>query len=98
MSRDKAAKFALALYLLGAVGVLSNFLLTPHDGTADLAMVAWTLPAALVGLFTVYWPFKVAFPFMPAAFGYYGGHLAFFLPSVTLIAFLIWRIIRGKRS
>jgi hypothetical protein len=98
MNRRKAAKFALALYLLGAVGVLSNFLLTPHDGGADLAMVVWTLPTALIGLFAVYWPFKVAFPFMPAAFGYSGGHLAFFLPSVALIAFLIWRIIGGKAS
>jgi hypothetical protein len=98
VSRKKAAKFLTALYLLGAVGVLSNFLLTPHDGSADLAMVVWTLPTALIGLFAIYWPFEIAFPFMPAVFGHYGAHLAFFLPSVALIAFLIWRIIGGRRS
>ena len=98
MTRRKVVKFVTALYLLGAVGVVSNFLLTPHDGSADLAMVAWTFPAALIGLFAIYWPFEIAFPFMPAAFGYYGGHLAFFLPSVALIAWLIWRIAGGKRS
>jgi hypothetical protein len=98
VNRKKAAKFLTALYLLGAVGVLSNFLLTPHDGSADLAMVVWTLPTALIGLFAIYWPFDIAFPFMPSAFGYYGGHLAFFLPSVALIAFFIWRIIGGKDS
>ena len=98
MSRRKAAKALVALYLLGAVGVLSNFLLTPHEGSADLAMVVWTLPMALIGLFAIYWPFNAAFPFMPAAFGYTGGHVAFFLPSVALIAYLIWRIIGGKSS
>jgi hypothetical protein len=98
MNRRKIAKFLTALYLLGAVGVLSNFLLTPPDDAADLAMVVWTLPTALVGLFAVYWPFEIAFPFMPSVFGFYGGHLAFFVPSVALIAFLIWRIIGGKRS
>lgn len=98
MSRRKTAKILTALYLLGAVGVLSNFLLTPLDDSADLAMVVWTLPTALIGLLGVYWPFKVAFPFMPAAIGYIGGHLAFFLPSVALIAFLMWRIIAGKGS
>jgi hypothetical protein len=35
---------------------------------------------------------------MPSAFGYYGGHIAYFLPSVALIAFLLWRVIGGKRS
>ena len=98
MNRKKAAKFLTALYLLGAVGVLSNFLLTPHDGSADLAMVAWTLPSALIGVFAIYWPFEIAFPFMPAAFGYYGGHLAFFLPTVALIGWMIWRIVGGKVS
>lgn len=98
MTRRKAAKTLTALYLLGAVGVLSNFLLTPPGDSADLAMVVWTLPTALIGLLAVYWPFKVAFPFMPAALGYTGGHLAFFIPSTALIAFLIWRVIGGKSS
>ncbi len=98
MTRRKTAKALALLYLLGAIGVLSRFLLTPPVDAADLAMVVWTLPTALAGLFAVYWPFEIPFPFMPSAFGYYGGHLAFFLPSVALISWLIWRIIGGKSS
>ncbi len=98
MTRRKTAKILVLLYLLGAVGVLSRFLLTPPDDAADMAMVVWTLPTALIGLFVIYWPFETAFPFMPAAFGYYGGHIAYFLPSTALIAFLIWRIVGGSRS
>ena len=98
MTRRKIAKVLVLLYLLGAVGVLSRFLLTPPDDAADLAMVIWTLPTALIGLFVIYWPFATAFPFMPAALGYYGGHIAFFLPSVALISWLVWRVIGGKSS
>lgn len=98
MTRRKIAKALTALYLLGAVGVLSNFLLTPPEGLANLPVVIWTLPTALIGLFAVYLPFEIPFPFMPSAFGYYGGHLAFFLPSVALISWIIWRIIGGKSS
>lgn len=98
MTRRKMAKILVLLYLLGAVGILSRFLLTAPDDAADMAMVVWTLPTALIGLFVIYWPYETAFPFMPAALGYYGGHIAFFLPSVALIAFLICRIIGGKSS
>jgi RsiW-degrading membrane proteinase PrsW (M82 family) len=98
MTRRKIAKRLVLLYLLGAVGVLARFLLSPPDDAADLAMVVWTLPTALIGLFAVFWPLGVAYPFMPAALGYYVGHLAFFLPSVALISYLVWRIVGGKGS
>jgi hypothetical protein len=98
MSRRKFAKAAMLLYLLGAVGVLAGLFSPGHEGTGYLPMLIWALPATVVGFLTVYWPFGAAFPYMPAAFGYYGGHIAFFLPSVALISFLIWRIIGGKSS
>ena len=98
MTRQKIAKVLVLLYLLGTVGVLSRFALMPSGDSADLAMVIWTLPTALIGLLAIYWPFEIAFPFMPSAFGYYGGHLAFFLPSVALISWLIWRTIGGRIS
>jgi hypothetical protein len=98
MSRRKIAKAAALLYLLGAVGVLASFVLMPPDDAASLPMVVWTLPTTLIGFLALYWPFNVAFPFMPSAFGYYGGHLAFFFPSIALIAWAIWRVIGGKAS
>lgn len=98
MKRQKIAEAATLLYLFGAVGVLARFVLQAPSGTADLAMVVWTLPTALFGLITVYWPLGVPYPFMPAALGHYGGHIAFFLPSVALIAFLMRRIIGGRGS
>ncbi len=96
--RRKIAKAIVALYLLGAAAVLVIFILAPPDGLANLPMVIWTLPTALIGLVTVFWPFDVAYPFMPTAFGYYGGHVAFFLPSVAIIAWVMWRVIGGKPS
>lgn len=98
MSRRKIAKAAALLYLLGAAGVLVSLFSAAHDGTGYLPMLIWALPATLFGFFAVYWPFGVAFPYMPAALGYYGGHVAFFLPSAALISFLIWRVIGGKGS
>jgi hypothetical protein len=98
MTRGRIAKAAALLYLLGAAGILASFLSAGHEGTGYLPMIVWALPASLVGLAAVYWPFGVAFPFMPAALGYYGGHIAFFLPSVAIIALFIWRVVRGGRS
>jgi hypothetical protein len=98
MTRRKIAKAASLLYLLGAAGILASLFSAGHDGTGYLPMVIWALPASLIGLFTVYWPFGVAFPFTPAALGHLGGHIAFFVPSVAVIALLIWRIIGGKSS
>jgi hypothetical protein len=98
MTSKKIARAAVLLYLLGAVGVLAGFFSGAHEGAGYLPMVIWALPVSLLGLFAVYWPLGVAFPFMPASFGYFGGHVAFFLPSAALTAFLIWRIIGGKSS
>lgn len=98
MTRRKFAKAAALLYVLGAAGITASLFSAGHEGAGYLPMVIWALPASLLGLFTVYWPFGVAFPFMPAALGFYGGHLAFFLPSAALIAFLIWRIVGGRAS
>jgi hypothetical protein len=96
--RKKIAKIIVGLYLLGAIAALAAFVSAPPDGLANLPIVIWTLPTALIGLAVVYWPLDIAFPFMPSAFGYYGGHIAYFLPSVALIALLLWRVIGGKRS
>jgi hypothetical protein len=98
MTRRKIAKTLMLLYLLGAVGVLASFVLTPPDDAASLPMAVWTLPAAVIGFVFLYWPFDIAFPFMPSAFGYYGGHLVYFLPAIALIAWAIWRIVGGKPS
>jgi hypothetical protein len=98
MTRQKLAKLAALLYLLGAVGVTAGLFSGVHEGAGYLPIVIWALPISLVGLLAVYWPLGVAFPYMPAAFGYYGGHIAFFVPSAALIAFLIWRIIGGRSS
>jgi hypothetical protein len=96
MTRRKIAKAAVLLYLLGAAGIFASLFSAGHEGTGYLPMVIWALPATLIGLFAVYWPFGVAFPYMPAALGYLGGHVAFFVPSVAVIALLIWRIVGGK--
>ena len=96
--RRKIAKALVALYLLGAAAVLVAFIAAPPDGLANLPMVIWTLPTALIGLVAVFWPFDVAYPFMPSAFGYYGGHIAFFLPSVAIISWVMWRVIGGRPS
>jgi hypothetical protein len=98
MSRRKIAKAAVLLYLLGAIGIVAGLFSGAHEGVGYLPMVLWALPASLIGLFAVYWPFGVAFPYMPDALGYYGGHIAFFVPSAAIIAFLFWRIIGGRSS
>jgi hypothetical protein len=98
MTRKKIAKAAVLAYLLGAAGVLASLFSGAHEGVGYLPIIVWALPVSLAGLIAVYWPFGVAFPYMPAALGFYGGHIAFFLPSVALIAFFIWRIIGGKAS
>jgi hypothetical protein len=98
MSRRKFAKFAVIAYLLGALAILAAFLLMPHSDVGYLPMVVWALPVTLIGLLAVYWPFQVAFPFMPAALGFAGGHVAFFIPAAAATAWLIWRVLRGKGS
>ena len=98
MTRRKIAKAAALLYLLVAAGILAGLFSGSHEGVGYLPMVIWALPFSLLGLFAVYWPLGVAFPYMPEALGYYGGHIAFFLPSAAIIALLIWRIVGGKGS
>jgi hypothetical protein len=76
--------------------VLASFMLMPQDYAASLPMAVWTLPAAMTGFILLYWPFDIAFPFMPSAFGYYGWHLVYFFMSIVLIARAMWRIVGGK--
>ena len=96
--REKFARAAVAVYVLGAVGLAANFLSYPPAESVSLPMLLWTLPTALIGLFAVYWPTGIPYPFMPAAFGHYLGTMLFFAPSCLLIAFGLWRVLGGKRS
>lgn len=96
--RRKIAQTILAIYVLGAVGMLANFLSMPPSEVGNLPMIVWTLPTSMAGLILVFLPFKIPFPFMPGFLGYYGGHIAFFAPSVLLISFMLWRVLGEKRS
>ena len=96
--RRKIAQAILAIYVLGAVGMMANFLSMPPTEVGNPAMIIWTLPMSIAGLIFVFWPFEIPFPFMPAFLGYYGGHIAFFVPSAMLMSYLIWRIIGRKSS
>lgn len=96
--RRKLTRFTMATYLFGAGGIIIQYLIAQGSDGASLLMILWTLPIALIGLIVVYWPFGVVFPFMPAAFGQYGGHLAYFVPAVLIMAFALHKLIGTKRS
>lgn len=92
MTRRRLGSIAAGLYVAGAAIVLAMFLMAPPDGLANIGIVLYVLPLSLLGIFL-----GGEFPFMPDALGYYGSHVAFFVPSVALIAALIRRVIGGGR-
>lgn len=96
--RRKIAQTILAFYVLGAAGILANFLSLPPSEVGNLPMIVWTVPTSIAGLLLVYLPFEIPFPFMPSFLGYYGGHIAFFAPSVLIISIMLWRVFGTNRS
>lgn len=96
--RQKLIRFTMAAYLFGAGAVLIQYFIDHGSDSASLLMILWTLPIALLGLIVIYWPFGVVFPFMPAVLGQYGGHLAYFVPAVLMLALALYKLIGVKRS
>ncbi|WP_028450557.1 hypothetical protein [Chitinibacter tainanensis] len=84
-----AAVILPLLYLLGGAIVLLLFYRTPPDGLGNLFIFLYTLPLALLG--HRLWPGQ--FPFMPG--GYYLAHTLYFIPSVLLLAGLLWLALRA---
>lgn len=98
MTRQKIAIIASVIYLVGAAVVLTTFLMAPPDGLANIWIAIWTLPATLLGLGFLYYPFDIGFPFVPSGglLGYYGSHVVYFVPAVTALAWLLYSSIRGR--
>lgn len=100
MTRQKIAIIATTLYLVVAALVLATFLMAPPDGLANIWVAIWTLPVTLLGLGLLYYPFGIEFPFVPSGgmLGYYGSHVAYFIPAALLLAWLIYRLINKRHS
>jgi hypothetical protein len=96
--RQKLIRLIMATYLFGAGAVAVQYFMAQGSDGASLLMILWTLPIALIGLVIVYWPLGVVFPFMPAVLGQYGGHFAYFVPAVFIMALALYKIIGIKRS
>jgi hypothetical protein len=95
--RQKLIRLIMATYLFGAGAIAIQYIMAHGSDSASLLMILWTLPIALLGLVLVYWPLGVVFPFMPAVLGHYGGHFAYFVPAVFIMAIILYRLIRVKR-
>jgi hypothetical protein len=95
MTRHALALTITALYLMGATAVLTAFLMAPPDGLANVWIAVWTLPATVLLLGLLYYPFGIEFPFVPAggALGYYGSHIAYFVPVVLILAWRLYSFI-----
>ena len=100
MTRQHIAFIATALYLIAGSVVLGTFLIAPPDGLANIWIAVWTLPVTLLGLGLLHYPFDIGFPFVPSGgiLGYYGSHAAYFVPVALFLAWLFYRLIRGRRS
>lgn len=96
--RQKLIRFIMATYLFGAGAIVIQYFIAQGSDGTSLLMIVWTLPIALAGLIMVYWPLGVVFPFMPAALGHYGGHLAYFVPAVFIMALALYKLIGTKGS
>lgn len=96
MNRRKIANWVAAAYLAVAAFVLVTFLMAPPDGLANVWIVLWTAPLSLTS-FLLPLPTGFEFPYFPASLGYYGRHVAWFVPASLLIAWALWRLIGGKR-
>ncbi len=96
--RQKLIRLIMATYLFGAGAIAVQYFIAHGSDGASLLMIVWTLPVALSGLVLVYWPLGVVFPFMPAMLGQYGGHFAYFIPAVFIMALAIYKLVGIKRS
>ena len=96
--RQKLIRLTMATYLFGAGAIAVQYFISHGSDGASLLMILWTLPLALLGLIIVYWPLGVVFPFMPIALGIYGGHFAYFVPAVFIMAVALYKLIGIKRS
>ncbi len=96
--RQKLIRLIMATYLFGAGAIAVQYFIAHGSDGASLLMILWTLPVALSGLVLVYWPLGVVFPFMPAMLGQYGGHFAYFIPAVFIMALAIYKLVGIKRS
>jgi hypothetical protein len=96
--RQKLIRLIMATYLFGAGAISIQYFIAHGSDGASLLMILWTLPIALIGLVIIYWPLGVVFPFMPAVLGQYGGHFAYFVPAVFIMALTLYKVIGIKRS
>lgn len=96
--RQKLIRPIMATYLFGAGAIAVQYFMDYGSDGASLLMILWTLPIALIGLAVVYWPLGIVFPFMPAVLGQYGGHFAYFVPAVFIMAVALYKVVGIKRS
>lgn len=83
-------KFLLPIvYIVGAVIVWLQFSQSNPDGLANLGIVIYTFPIVAIGTFL----FHLDFPYVPG--GYYEAHALYFLPSVTVLAVVLFSIFHG---
>lgn len=85
MKSCDVCKWALGVYLLLGGLVLINFLQAPPDGLANVGIALYVFPVTLLGK-VLGFEFP---PFVPKGLGYYGSHVAFFIPSLFAQAFFL---------
>ncbi len=101
MTRRRVGTFIAAAYLLVAVVIGVNFLMTPPDSFTNIFILIWTYPVSLALLWLLHKGLGIAvsFPFLPVtSLGYHGANMLYFVLATLLIAFALRRIIGGKAS
>ena len=91
--RQRLADIVSLAYLAGGVAVLAGFLLAPPDGLANIWVALYVFPFTIAGL-----ALGLDFPFAGHGLGYYGSHVAYFIPALILCALAIRRLVGGKRK
>ena len=91
------ANIIAAGYLVGGGFVLVAFLRAPPDGLANIWVALWVAPVTALGLLIDAW-LGVGFPFMPSRLGYYGRHVAYFIPAIAICAMALHRVLAGAMT
>ena len=90
LNRRTFGSIAAGLYLASGLLVLADFLMSPPDGLANVAIALHVFPVTALGALT-----GLEFPYVPHSLGYYSSHVAYFVPALIVCTLALRRIIGG---
>jgi hypothetical protein len=79
-------------YILIAVYAWVDFMRINPDGLANVGLMLVVFPVTIAGLLLGLALGRDDFVLSPDGFGYFGDHALYYVPSVILVAALLWRL------